>query len=190
MDDDLLTTGDVARYCQVSPVTVFRWVRNGKLKAYTTPGGHYRVLKGDFHNFLKKSGMPILDDFFGSDARRVLVVSNEPQLVGLIVDSLRESESPYEVITAADSIEAGMQLAVFKPELVILDATLVGSQVSEICHVMKDRSPVQPLKILLIADAGMAKTAAVNSGADDCLCQPAGRLELQLQVQHLLDGHG
>jgi len=188
MDDDLLTTGDVARYCQVSPVTVFRWVKNGKLKAYTTPGGHYRIRKGDFRAFLEQSGMPIRNDFFGSDTRRVLVAGNDVQLIGFIVNSLRESESPYEVITAADSIEAGLQLAMFKPDLVILDAALAGLRTPEVCHVMKDRSPVQPLKILLITAAGQPSAAAIESSADDCLRQPVSRPDLQRKVRCLLNG--
>lgn len=189
MDDDLLTTGDVARYCQVSSVTVFRWVRNGKLKAYTTPGGHYRIRKGDFHAFLKESGMPILDDFFGDYVRRVLLVSNEPQIVGFIVKSLRESEYSYEVSTATDTIEAGLQLAMFKPELVILDANLAGPRVSDVCRVIKNRSPIQPLKILLVTGADHAQTAAIDSCADDSLCQPLSRPNLWSKVEHLLNGH-
>lgn len=187
MDDDLLTTGDVARYCQVSSVTVFRWIRNGKLKAYTTPGGHYRIRKGDFLAFLKESGMPIRSDFFSDHAYRVLLVSNEPQTVGFIVKSLQESENPYQVITATDSIEAGLQLAMFKPELIILDANLAGSRVPDFCRVMKNRSLFQPLKILLIASSSQA--AEIESGADDCLYQPMSRPMLCNKVERLLNGY-
>jgi two-component system response regulator VicR len=190
MDDDLLTTGDVARYCQVSPVTVFRWVKNGKLKAYTTPGGHYRIRKGDFHVFLKESGMPIREFFFDYGARRVLVVSSEPQIAGFIVGSLREDRRLYEVATATDTIEAGLQLAMFKPELIILDATLVGPRVPDVCGIMKNMSPVQPLKILLIAATNQAEAAALESCADDCLCPPVGHPGLRSKVEHLLNGHG
>ncbi|MDY7039632.1 MAG: helix-turn-helix domain-containing protein [Chloroflexota bacterium] len=189
MDDDLLTTGDVARYCQVSPVTVFRWVRNGKLEAYTTPGGHYRIRKGDFRAFLKESGMPIRSDFFGGDDRRVLVVSRAPQVAGSIVDSLRESGDQLEVVIASDSIDAGLQLAIFKPELVILDATLADSRACEICRFMKDKSPVQPLKILLVIDTSAATAAAIESDADDFIRWPAGHLDLQQKVGLLLNGH-
>ncbi len=189
MDDDLLTTGDVAHYCQVSSVTVFRWVRNGKLKAYTTPGGHYRIRKGDFHAFLREAGMPVRDDFFRDHAHRVLLVSSEPRVVGLIVKSLHESESSYEVITATDSIEAGLQLAMFKPELVILDENLAGPRVSEVCRVMKNRSPIQPLKILLVTGADQTRPAADDNCADDFLYQPVSRLNLWNKVEHLLNGH-
>ncbi|MCR4407350.1 MAG: helix-turn-helix domain-containing protein [Anaerolineae bacterium] len=58
--DKLLTTSDIARYCQVSLVTVFRWIRSGKLKAYTTPGGHYRIRQSDFRDFLIRVECPLI----------------------------------------------------------------------------------------------------------------------------------
>ncbi|MBC7250466.1 MAG: helix-turn-helix domain-containing protein [Anaerolineae bacterium] len=189
MEDDLLTTGDVARYCQVSPVTVFRWVKNGKLKAYTTPGGHYRIRKGDFHDFLEESGMPILEDFFESNTRRVLIASKETETANFIAKSLRESQRPYEVITATDTIEAGLQLALFKPELVILDAALAGTKIAHVCQIMKSKSPVPSLKILLISEPSQGQAMPAEHGADDCLCPPISTLDLQNKVHHLLNGH-
>lgn len=63
----LLTASDVARYCGVSSVTVSRWIRGNKLKAYTTPGGHYRIRKQDFRKFLEASGLPIDEQYFSND---------------------------------------------------------------------------------------------------------------------------
>lgn len=37
-----LTRRDVARIFQVSPSTVTRWAREGRVPAKRTPGGHYR----------------------------------------------------------------------------------------------------------------------------------------------------
>jgi excisionase family DNA binding protein len=53
-----LTTGEVARHCYVSNAAVRGWIRSSKLKAYRTPGGHYRIKRGDFAAFLDKHGMP------------------------------------------------------------------------------------------------------------------------------------
>ena len=43
MDSRLMTTGDVARLCGVTPDAVLKWIKAGKLPATRTPGGHYRV---------------------------------------------------------------------------------------------------------------------------------------------------
>ncbi len=54
-----LTTGDVARICQVSQATVLNWIRDRGLLAFTTPGGHYRVLPADLQEFAGRYQMPI-----------------------------------------------------------------------------------------------------------------------------------
>ncbi len=63
---ELLTASEVARYCGVTSVTVSRWIRGDKLRAYTTPGGHYRIRKQDFREFLESSGLPVEERYFSS----------------------------------------------------------------------------------------------------------------------------
>src|SRR3990172_10197723 len=48
---ELLNTRDVARRYHVTSAAVLNWIRAGKLKAYTTPGGHYRVAREDLEAF-------------------------------------------------------------------------------------------------------------------------------------------
>ena len=57
--DKSLTTGDIARICQVSQATVLNWIRDRGLNAYTTPGGHYRVRPSDLREFAARYQMPI-----------------------------------------------------------------------------------------------------------------------------------
>jgi len=57
--DKPLTTGEIARICQVSQATVLNWIRDRGLVAFTTPGGHYRVLPPDLQDFAARYHMPI-----------------------------------------------------------------------------------------------------------------------------------
>lgn len=41
--DSLLSTGEVAKLCGVTPDAVLKWIKKGKLPATRTAGGHYRV---------------------------------------------------------------------------------------------------------------------------------------------------
>ncbi|MHC4606003.1 MAG: excisionase family DNA-binding protein [Planctomycetota bacterium] len=43
MESDLLTTGQVAELCGVTPDAVLKWIKKGKIPATRTTGGHYRV---------------------------------------------------------------------------------------------------------------------------------------------------
>ena len=54
-----LTTGEAAKYCHVSQATIVNWIKLGKLPAYSTPGGHYRILLTDFLRFLDSHKMPV-----------------------------------------------------------------------------------------------------------------------------------
>ncbi len=54
-----LTTGDVARICQVSQATVLNWIRDRGLVAFTTPGGHYRIFPADLQEFAGRYQMPL-----------------------------------------------------------------------------------------------------------------------------------
>ena len=54
-----LTTGQAAEYCHVSQATIINWIKKGSLKAYTTPGGHHRILLPDFLAFLERYSIPV-----------------------------------------------------------------------------------------------------------------------------------
>jgi excisionase family DNA binding protein len=53
---DLLTTGQAAQLCAVTPDTVLKWIKKGKLPATRTAGGHYRVALPDLEPFMAGFG--------------------------------------------------------------------------------------------------------------------------------------
>ena len=44
---NLLTTGEAAKLCSVTPDTVLKWIKKGRLTGTRTAGGHYRLRRGD-----------------------------------------------------------------------------------------------------------------------------------------------
>lgn len=53
-EDALLTPAEVAQLFRVSPKTVTRWARTGKLSAKRTLGGHRRFSEAEVRAFLDK----------------------------------------------------------------------------------------------------------------------------------------
>jgi len=54
-DDDLLTVGEVAAMCRVSPLTVRGWIRGGKLPACrlgSAPNAPLRIARADLARFV------------------------------------------------------------------------------------------------------------------------------------------
>ncbi len=61
-NSEILTTGDVMKYCHVSRSTVLKWIKSGQLNAYSHPGGQNRLTKGDLLKFLRENRMPIASE--------------------------------------------------------------------------------------------------------------------------------
>ena len=44
---NLLTTGQAAKICSVTPDTILKWIKKGRLPGVRTAGGHYRIQRQD-----------------------------------------------------------------------------------------------------------------------------------------------
>ncbi len=62
MPQQLLTTGQAAKICSVTPDTVLKWIRSGRLRATRTPGGHHRVSQSDLLHVLNSEQAIIHQD--------------------------------------------------------------------------------------------------------------------------------
>lgn len=184
-----LSTGDMANYCEVTSAAVLKWIDSGKLPVFTTPGGHYRVLRTDFRDFLTRHGMFIDEGFFGKSQgrKRILIVDDEPAVVAFIEEALR-LEGDYDLATAYDGFEAGHQLAIFKPDLVVLDIMLPGMDGFEICRRLKTDPAMSHVKVLAVT--GFATEENIEKilgyGADDFLAKPLKLADLKKKVHELL----
>jgi excisionase family DNA binding protein len=56
---EYITVGFIAKRCGVSNTTVLRWITTGQLAAFRLPGGHYRIERDNFSEFLTKYSMPV-----------------------------------------------------------------------------------------------------------------------------------
>ncbi len=56
-DADLLTPAEAARKLGVTPNTVTRWSRAGKISAIQTMGGHRRFRRGEIERVLRDGGL-------------------------------------------------------------------------------------------------------------------------------------
>src|SRR5678809_522606 len=77
---DVLTTGEVAKICNVAPRTVSKWFDSGALHGYRIPGSKdRRIPLNQLIRFMKQHGMPLNGLMTG--ATRVLIVDDEQDIV-------------------------------------------------------------------------------------------------------------
>ena len=186
--EDVLTVFKASQFCNVSPKTIINWVESGHIKAYKTVGGHRRINRSDLLAFMHKQGIPVPDEEPTEVRQKILVVDDDPIIVETIVQALEEDEFDYEVISASDGFEAGLQVNHFAPHLLILDIMMPDIKGYEVCKKIKDNPDTKNTKIIVLSaylDEEKFKKMKAH-GADACYSKPFPLPQLREEVARLL----
>lgn len=180
----LLSTGDVARLCGVTRDGVGHWIRAGKLPAFRTPGGHFRVRAEDLRHFLRRSA----GHETGREGRRqsILVVDDEPAIRALLSDIL--AAAPYPVVTAASADEA-LRLALADPPLLLItDVALPDGDGTELVRNLRRRPELAGLPIIAVTGVFDSEVTSrvYAAGVDLLLAKPFRPDHLLGEVRRLL----
>lgn len=170
---------EVANICGVVNQTAINWIRNGYLKAFTTPGGQYRVYKDDLAAFIRERGMRVPAEFsdvegLEADWKTVLVVDDDEVLNKAIASYLAKHLDGFTILQALNGFDAGSLIAQKKPGFIILDLDLPGVNGKEICQrIKKDASFGKPYVIVVtgLEEDGIEDTMT-GFGADRFFRKP------------------
>ncbi len=180
------TTGEVASMCHVTINAVKKWIASGKLNAFRTPGGHFRIDKVDFQSFIDKYKFNDNIEIAATN-NKVLIVDDEPNVLEYIKDALEASERDYEIETAVDGYDALIKVGEFTPDLLIIDIRMPRLDGIEVCKRLKSNKQTRDMKILAVTAFGADDmNSIIRAGADKCLPKPLKTSELQNNVVRLL----
>jgi excisionase family DNA binding protein len=187
--EDTLTVFKASKYCNVSSKTIINWIDAGHIKAYKTVGGHRRIKRADMEAFMQRQGFPVPSEDAAGERHRIRVVDDDPIIVETIVQALEEDAFDYEVISASDGFEAGLQVNHFAPHLVILDIMMPDIKGNEVCRKIKSNEDTRDTRIIVLsAYLDDEKFAEMKShGADVCFSKPLPLPQLKEEVARLLD---
>ena len=176
----VFTTGEAAKICKVSQQTIIRCFDNGSLKGFRVPGSRFRRIPRDLlFSFMKENGIPT--DALESGKRKVLIVDDDEELVDLLRDVF-DRDRRFDIRTANNGFDAGMQVKEFKPDLVVLDVMLPDINGKEVCLRVRSDDNLDTVKIICIS--GMVEqdkiSELIEAGANDFMHKP-------FTVERLLD---
>ncbi|MFP4363368.1 MAG: response regulator [Spirochaetia bacterium] len=166
---------EVANICGVVNQTAINWIKNNYLKAFTTPGGQYRVYAEDLVSFLDSRGMRVPDDlaeFVNSEddktSGKLLIVDDDEELNNLIKRILSRKKPDIDVLQAFDGFEAGRLLSEEKPDVIILDIDLPGIDGHKLCRRIKEDDSLGTPKIISISGLNdpQEEESILSDGAD------------------------
>lgn len=181
------TTGEVAEFCHVTINAVKKWISSGKLEAFRTPGGHFRVRKDDFLLFLDKYKLNLKEEIF-PERKRILIIDDEREVVEFIKGALEAMQGGFLIETAGDGHEGLIKVGDFKPELLVLDIRMPKFDGFEVTRRIKGDSNTKDIKILAVTAYGQADIdKVIERGADVCLPKPIKLKDFQKNVIKLLE---
>jgi two-component system response regulator MprA len=116
-------------------------------------------------------------------ARRILVVDDDPMVATTVQRVLRPEG--YEVDVALGGAQALEQAHRHRPDLVVLDLMMPGTDGLEVCRQLRANGDLPIL--MLTARSGTAdRVRGLDTGADDYLVKPFAYAELLARVRALL----
>ncbi len=169
---------EVANICGVVNQTAINWIKNNHLKAFTTPGGQYRIYAEDLLEFLQSRNMRIPEELLeltrDSEKRSILIIDDDRDLNGMLREIIIRKLPEFNVAQAYDGFEAGRLLAETDPVCVVLDIDLPGINGHKLCTRMKeDPSLNKPLIISISGlDPGVDGQQILEEGADAFFPKP------------------
>lgn len=180
----VFTTGEAAKICKVSQQTIIRCFDNGSLKGFRVPGSRFRRIPRDqLVSFMKDNGIPT--DALENGKKKLLIVDDEQDLVELMADAF-DRDGRFEIRTANNGFDAGMQVKEFRPDIVVLDVMLPDINGKEVCQRVRSDSTLDSVKIICIS--GMIEQDKVGdlraAGADDFMQKP---FTVERLIEHVCD---
>ncbi len=179
----VLTTGDVAKICNVAPRTVSKWFDSGQLKGYRIPGSKDRRIPVDeLLHFMRLHHIPT--DCLVSGLSRILILDSDLDAGQAMAQNLNEIMS-LEVQVVETSFEAGIVTQRFCPHVMIVNLHAQGVDAAKICQVIRSLEEFESMKMVALAGhlSESECTALLQKGFDDYILNPADLAQISQKLQ-------
>lgn len=169
---DILTTGEVAKICNVAPRTVSKWFDNGQLRGYRIPGSRdRRIPLEQLMRFMKAHGMPVTGLETGQT--RLLIIDSDADLVDLLQSALSE-QADYDVYVAATGFEAGAAVEKCLPHVILVDTGTADINPEAIAKFLRGKAELQDTRLVAMSGGVTEdqRQAWLQMGFDAVLAKP------------------
>lgn len=149
LEKDVLTTGEVAKICNVASRTVSKWFDSGQLKGYRIPGSKdRRIPVSGLIKFMKSHGIPM--DGLMTGNTRVLIVDRDDDVVSTLQAILTE-QTNYDVRVAASPFAAGYECERYRPHVMLVDIHLFESDPKALTSMLSSSDDLQMVKVIAMS---------------------------------------
>ena len=154
--DEHLSLGKVAKRCNVSRTTVYRWIIGGHLKAYSLPSGHFRVKPPDLADFCRQFGMP--DVSKAVEQRRpignrlnLLIADDHPDVVLLLRKVVERYLPDAAIHEAVNGVDTCIAVGTLQPHIMLLDIMMPGMDGFAVLQELLRRPELVDSKVVVVS---------------------------------------
>ncbi|MBA7661611.1 hypothetical protein ES703_69631 [subsurface metagenome] len=180
---NVLTTGDVAKICNVAPRTVSKWFDNGQLKGYRIPGSKdRRIPVSELIRFMKVHNMPTAALPVGKI--RVLIADSNDKTASALADVL-QNEGDYEVQTVRSNFGTGAVVQKFAPHVLLVSLLAEGINAMGICKYIRANEDLRTIKVIAIVNqlSDSESAALLQKGFDGYVSYSAETTEVIKRIE-------
>ncbi len=148
---DVLTTGQVAKICNVAPRTVSKWFDGGQLSGYRIPGSRdRRIPLSQLVSFMRIHGMPL--NGLETGTTRVLVLEADGAVDKLIREA-SSADNGLHVSCTKTAFEAGVAAENVKPSVLVVDVSLPDVRPEQLRRDLRTHAGLEPIKLIATSTA-------------------------------------
>lgn len=172
--EHLLTSTQVGVLLQVNPSSVKKWVNDGHIVAFRTPGGHRRIRAADLVSFLDQHKIPIPRPLFAAARRRVVVVDDDPAQLRGMGRAFRRWADKLEVTYVDNGVDALVAVGAVRPHALVIDVYMPGLDGIEVCRRLRANPSTRDLVLIVTSGRMTAELEQVAraTGARRVLRKP------------------
>lgn len=146
-----LTTGQIAKICNVSSRTVTKWFDSGRLKGYRIPGSQdRRIPRENLIKFLNSHGMPLGE--LETDLLVKVVFVSQDAILYQVAQKYLTKENGFAVAFADCAFEAGSKFYSFPaiPDALVVDFDIGTRDAQDICRNLLQSDKFSGIQVIAI----------------------------------------
>lgn len=147
--DSLLTSHQAGSLIQVNPSSINKWVKEGRIPAFRTPGGHRRIRAGDLVAFLTTHNMPVPRTLSPASRQRLLIVDDDAKQLASLERVLKPYANRIDVALCNNGIEALVKVGSFRPHMIVLDVYMPHLDGLEVCRKLRANPETESIDVIM-----------------------------------------
>ena len=150
--DNYCGTSYAARLLGLSVATVQSLVEKGEIEAWKTLGGHRRIALNSIHSYLEKNSRQLpAAQADPQNCLRMLVVEDDEATRELYQLEFESWSLPVDCTWMSSAMEALMDIASMRPDLLITDLSMPGVDGFEMLKALKRNIELADMQVIVIS---------------------------------------